>query len=168
MVRLIVFAAAAVLAALSVPDTASAQGVTSRAPLRSAYAPADFAPAPAAPIVFVDALKQSAPWMSSSPLSLDGDGQVVALLPGQTAERTVYAAGQPHPSGLYTLLYDGRGSFAMSGATIASRAPGRYVVAVGADRLALDVRLDSVDPSDPARNIRLVLPGFDESYADRP
>ena len=93
---------------------------------------------------------------------------MVALSPGQTAERIVYAAGQPHPTGLYTLLYDGRGSFEVSGATIASRASGRYVVAVGADRSALGLRLVSVDPTDPARNVRLVLPGFEDSYADRP
>jgi len=168
MVRFSMFAAAAVLAVLGVHDDARAQGYASPPSSRSAYEPADFAPSATAPIVFVDALKQSTPWMSSGPLSLDGDGQVVALAPGQIAGRIVYAAGQWHPTGLYTLLYDGSGSFEWSGATITSRAPGRDIIAVGSNRLELDLRLASVDPSDPARNVRLILPSFEDSYASRP
>lgn len=135
---------------------------------RNAYEPAGVAPGPNTPIVFVDALKQATPWLSAGPLTVDGDGQVVALAPGQSAQRTVYAAGQSHPAGSYTLLFEGKGSFEFRGAVVEARAPGRYVVVVSSESGELDLRLASIDQNDPARNIRLVLPGFEDSYAAHP
>src|ERR1022692_870940 len=85
---------------------------------RIGWQPAGVAPGLQTPIVFVDALKQSTPWLSASPLAEDGDGQITALALGQTASRLVYAAGQLRPVGDYTLLYDGAGSFGFDGATI--------------------------------------------------
>jgi hypothetical protein len=168
-VRLCIFVTAAVIAGLAAPAAAAAQSQGgSPQQVRSAYEPAGIAPAPTTPVVFVDALKQSAPWMSSVPLTVDGDGQVTSLAPGQTAQRIVFADGQPHPAGLYTLLYDGQGWFDVSGATIVARTPGRYVVDIASTSAALNLRLVAIDVNDPARNVRLILPGFEDSYAAHP
>jgi hypothetical protein len=135
---------------------------------RVGYEPAGIAPGRQAPIVFVDALKQSTPWLSASPLAEDGDGQVTTLASGQTASRLVYAAGQLRPVGDYTLLYDGAGSFGFEGATIIAHGPGRAVVAVTSSNAALVMHLVAIDPRNPARSIRLILPGFESSYATQP
>jgi hypothetical protein len=164
---LLAFTAAIAAFASSVPTGAAATGTPLQS-VRTAYEPADIAPAPDTPVVFVDALKQSTPWLSAGPLMLDGDGQVLALASGQGAQREVYAAGQSHPVGKYTLLFDGRGSFDIRGAAIVARSQGRYVEAVTSGSEELDLLLASIDPNDPARNIRLILPGFENSYGAHP
>ncbi|HEY5095250.1 MAG TPA: hypothetical protein VII69_09065, partial [Candidatus Eremiobacteraceae bacterium] len=167
--RLSIVATAVILAALAAPASAAGQDqIGSAQSERSGYELPDITPAPATPVVFVDVLKQSAPWMSPVPLSMDGDGEVVALAPGQSAQRVVFAPGQQHPAGLYTLLYDGRGSFEFAGASIDSRAAGRYTVNVSSTNAALNLRLVSTDQNDPARNVRLIMPGFENSYATHP
>ena len=133
-----------------------------------AYEPSDIAPAASTPVMFVDALKQSTPWSSALPLALDDDGDVVVLLPGQTAQRLVYARDQQHPSGDYALLFDGMGSFDASGGAIVARSPGRLTLRVSSTTAELRLRMTSVDPRNPARNLRLILPGFIGSYANRP
>jgi len=130
--------------------------------------PAWVAPGRQTLIVFVDALKQSTPWLSASPLAEDGDGQVTSLGARQTASRLIYAAGQLHPTGNYTLLYDGAGLFDFDGANIVAHGPGRAVVSVTSPTAQLVVHLVAIDPRDPARNIRLILPGFESSYATQP
>ncbi len=150
-------AASAMMAAAAVTPASARQG----------FEPPAIAPGTATPIVFVDALKQSTPWMSSSPLALDGDGQVTALAPGQTAARLVYAMGQRHPVGDYTLLYDGAGSFGFDGATVVAQSPGRILVDVSSPNGPLVMHLLAINPRDPVRDLRLVLPGFagsDQSY----
>jgi hypothetical protein len=136
---------------------------------RIGYEPNDLAPSASTPIVFVDALKQSAPWSSASPLSKDVNGNILMLAPHQTAERLVYAPGQPRPAGDYTMLYAGVGSFDVEGASVVARAAGRMVVRVGADvDRDLRLRLSRVYPRDPARDVRLILPGFERTYAAQP
>jgi hypothetical protein len=145
-------------------------------PLAEAAAPAPFvgieparpAPGSGAGIVFVDALKQAAPWSSARPLHLDAAGNVTALLPGQSADATVYT-GERYPAGDYTLLYDGRATFAVSGGSIVAEEPGRAVVRVAPnDGSGLHLRLLATDPADYARNVRLILPGFETTYAREP
>src|SRR5215472_6099859 len=83
---------------------------------RTAVDVPDVSPNASTPIVFVDALQQSTPWSSVSPLALSPEGDVLALRPGQIASRLVYAPGQTHPAGDYVLLYSGHGHFAFDGA----------------------------------------------------
>src|SRR5690242_16874999 len=87
-----------------------------RAAARTAIDVPDVAPGASTPIVFVDALQQSTPWSSVSPLSLSPEGDVLALRPGQIATRVVYAQGQTHVTGDYVLLFSGRGRFAFDDA----------------------------------------------------
>jgi hypothetical protein len=167
--RFCLLASASVIVALSCSVMTGAPAQTAPLqPVRDAYEPADIAPAPNTPVIFVDALNQSSPWLSAGPLTLDGDGQVVALASGQSAQRVVYAAGQAHPAGYYTLLFDGRGMFEIRGGAIVAQTQGRYVVAVTSGSEELDLRLVSIDQIDPARKIRLILPGFENTYVAHP
>src|ERR1700680_1948335 len=124
--RICLLASAVVIISLACPAWCGTPAqAAALQPVRNAYEPADIAPAPSTPIVFVDALNQATPWLSEGPLSVDGDGQVIALSSGQSAQRVVYAAGQVHPAGIYSLLFEGRGSFEFRGATIIGGAQGR-------------------------------------------
>src|SRR6202166_2587469 len=84
---------------------------------------------PLAGVIFVDAMKQAAPWSSKDPLVLDRAGFVRFLAPNQVAETVIYPRGS-YPAGDYTLLYAGKGQFDFSraGAAVVARAPGRIVL----------------------------------------
>ena len=84
-------------------------------------------------VVFTDAMKQAAPWTSDRALSLDANGNVTQLAPGQVAQTLIYPYAV-YPSGDYTLLYDGRGTIDIDpqSGTITRVAAGRAVVHVAA------------------------------------
>jgi hypothetical protein len=126
------------------------------------------APASSTPVIFVDALKQSTPWRSATALATTVDGDVVSLARGQVAQRVVFAAGQSRPDGDYTLLYDGRGTIAVDGASIVNRSQGRIVLSVSSQVQALALRLTATDAADPVRDVRLILPGFEATYSAQP
>lgn len=120
--------------------------------------------------IFVDAMKQALPWSSPQRLLLDRDGNVVALQRGQFAETTIYR-GSLYPSGVYTLLYEGSGTFEVSpfSGAVLQRSPGRVTIAVRANpATGIKLRLVQVTPTNAPRNIRLVLPGFEATYSRHP
>ena len=117
--------------------------------------------------VFVDAMKEAAPWSSTSPLALDIDGNVRALSPGHVAERSVDAT-RAYPLGDYTLLYSGAGRIEIDGATIVRRTPGREVIRVSGRFAGLRLRLLATDPHDYVRDVRLILPGYESTAARSP
>jgi len=121
-------------------------------------------------VVFVDAMKQATPWMSSAPLHLDVNGNVMALKMGQVADTAIYSTG-PYPPGDYTLLYNGTGSFAVSSLSgrIVSRQPGRLTIRV-VPKLGYGIRLQltATDPRHYPTNIRLILPGYAMTYGQSP
>jgi hypothetical protein len=130
----------------------------------------DIGPGSGAGIVFVDALQQASGWHSATPgtLKLDADGNVRSLLPGQSAERTVYT-NEVYPAGDYALLYDGAGRFDVSGGSIVAISSGRATVRVGANSGAgLTLLMTATDSSNPVRNVRLILPGYETTYATQP
>jgi hypothetical protein len=135
---------------------------------QQAYEVPSLRPSLSAPVVFADAMKQSSPWTSAQPLTLDEHGDVASLAPGQIAQRVVFAPGQLHPAGDYTLLYDGAGTFGIDGADVVEQAPGRDIVRVVSPSSGLILRLLSTSAGTPARNVRLVLPGYAASYATAP
>jgi hypothetical protein len=119
-------------------------------------------------IVFVDAMKQSTGWSSTSPLQLDGDGNVMMLARGQTAQTTI-GPGIAYPLGAYTLAYDGVGDFIVPNGTIIRSKPGEIVVRfTHLSPFGIRLLLAAVDPHDYPRNIRFILPGFERSYLDQP
>ncbi len=131
---------------------------------------------------FVDVFKTSRAWFSSSDaawgdertVDLDERGWVRSLQPGQYARTLALWDNAHYPAGKYIILYDGDGDLtydegAASNRFIAeeSRA-GRHVVDIdpkrGAQGLAIVLR--RTDPKNPIRNIRVIMPGFEKSYAE--
>jgi hypothetical protein len=128
---------------------------------------------------FVDVFRTSRPWLSQrsgadwnqgGPLNLTADGWVASLEPGQYAE-TIMMTGDKFPSGQYTLLYDGEGSLGFSyydNAQIVSQEPGRMLVNVTPDNAGIFLRISETNPDNPIRNIRFIMPGFEETYETEP
>ncbi|HXW51211.1 MAG TPA: hypothetical protein VEJ41_04415 [Candidatus Acidoferrales bacterium] len=119
-------------------------------------------------VIFVDALQQAPPWQSTSPLVTDEEGDVMRLAPGQVAQTRI-GEGLAYPPGDYTLMYEGTGSFSMSGARLVLAKPGELVVHF--DRIPASgvvLQLTGVDPHDYTRDIRLILPGFAATYQAHP
>ena len=130
-------------------------------------------------IVFVDAFKAARPWVAQAPgkpwgqggpLDLDARGNLKSLAPGQFAESVVYTGfGDRFPAGTFTCLYDGEGDLEfLFDARVVRRQPGRLTVAVAPKNGQVFARLSRTDPANPARNIRLILPGFEKTYAEQP
>lgn len=120
---------------------------------------------------FVDLMKISRPWQSQRPdggdagaLDLDARGWVRSLAPNQWANTAVYTFPSSHPLGQHVLLYDGQGTFQFPGNTVVSQASGRVVVDVQTPRRPIVVQLTATNPVNPARNIRLILPGCEATY----
>jgi hypothetical protein len=130
---------------------------------------ADIAPDQGAGVIFVDAMKQAAPWSGKDPLVLDRSGMVRFLAPGQVAETVIYPRAA-YPAGDYTLLYAGKGQFDFSGAggAVIARAPGRIVLRIVPRNGGIRLRLTATDLSNPVHDIRLILPGFTQTYARAP
>jgi len=132
---------------------------------------------------FVDAFKTARPWIAQQagspwgqgpPLSLDSHGWITSLQPNQYAETIMFdnadGAAADYPAGQYTLLYDGSGtlSFDLQSATIVSHAPGRMVVNVATGLNGIFLIESATNPSNPIRNIRFILPGFESTYGSQP
>ena len=117
---------------------------------------------------FLDCFKTSRAWLSgtvdtfqdSRTLALDANGWVTSLQPGQYA-KTLLFWGQEgtFPSGEYTVLYEGTGQLAYSGAEKVSGAPGRDVVRVDSAKGGWQLWITETKPADPLRNIRVIMPG---------
>ena len=118
--------------------------------------------------VFVDAFKQSTPWISLSgrsgkkdnrKLDVDDQGWVRQLLPDQSAAtRFPTMAG-----GTLVVLYEGRGKLQFEGATIESDQPGRFTIVTKRDS-EVQLVIASSNPADPVRQIRVVPPAFEATY----
>ena len=131
-------------------------------------------------IIFVDVFKQSQPWTSQAPgkewnkggpLAVDDRGWIRKLNGnGHFAETLMFVDLDGHyPGGDYVCLYDGVGEidFAQA-AKVAERTPGRLLVKVTPKNGPIALRLLKTDPSNPVRNIRLLLPGFEKIFARQP
>jgi hypothetical protein len=122
---------------------------------------------------FTDAFKMARPWISQckgcgwdkgGPLDLSPEGWVQSLPPDHWAE-TILLDGASRPVGEYVILYEGEGTitFGLNSATIISSAPGRMVITITpGNGLYLQVR--AVNPDNPIRNIRVIMPGFEATY----
>jgi hypothetical protein len=127
---------------------------------------------------FVDVFKASRPWISQrqgtawgegGPVKLTAQGWVAALEPGQLVE-TIVMMDRRFPAGNYTLLYEGEGdiSFVFDNAKIISREPGKLVVQVRPNEVGIFMRLKGINPNNPLRNIRFIMPGFETTYQTQP
>lgn len=136
---------------------------------RAAVAVGDIASSQGSGVVFVDAMKQAAPWTSKTPLVLDGTGNVRFLAPRQVAETVIYA-GVAYPAGDYTFLYAGKGAFDFSrtGGTVIANGPGKALLRIVPRPAGIRLRLTATDLRAPVHDIRLILPGFAKTYASAP
>lgn len=131
-------------------------------------------------IVFVDLFKHSQTFKSQAPgkgyaqggpLDLNADGYVRSLAAGgQFADSIVLSRpALGYPEGIYTCLYDGNGKIAFAyGVETVDEQPGRIRIRVKISQELLTLRLTETDPSDPVRNIRVILPGFENTYEQQP
>ena len=130
-------------------------------------------------IVFVDVFKASRTWISQEhgqpwgkgpPLELDDRGWVKSLKPDQFAETVIFTDfGDRFPAGTYTCLYDGEGEVDLTGdARVTSRQRGELKVEIRPKNGSTFLRITRTDPSNYVRNIRLIMPGQEKTYASQP
>ncbi len=112
--------------------------------------------------------RQGAGWGKGPELSLDAQGWVKSLEAGCWAETPILTGGGA-PSGEYVCLYDGEGRIDFGhNAKIISREPGRLVVQIHATNDGTFLQLREINPAQPVRNIRVLLPGGEAAYRDNP
>ncbi|MCA8962925.1 MAG: hypothetical protein KDC38_20520, partial [Planctomycetes bacterium] len=103
------------------------------------------------------------PWDTGEVLQLTPDGWPI-LQPGQAAGAVIAAVDGRYPGGQYLCLYEGSGTIEFHlDATVIDSQPGQMVVEVQPENL-IHVKITASDPSNPIRNIRLIMPGFWENY----
>ena len=131
-------------------------------------------------IVFVDLFRHSQTFKSQAPgkgygqggpLDLTQTGWVRSLRhDGQFADSIILS--QPklgYPAGIYACLYEGQGKIEFAyGTKVVSEKAGRILVEVKQEQNLLTLRITETNPSDPIRNIRMILPGFEGTYQDQP
>lgn len=126
---------------------------------------------------FVDVFKRTSPWIpqrvssgewdTGDTLNLTPDGWIASFKPDQAAG-TVTMAGGRYPGGRYTCLYDGEGQLEFYwDARSVSHQPGRYEVDVR-PRGGIYMKQIATNPANPMRNIRLIMPGHENTYLQKP
>ena len=129
---------------------------------------------------FVDAFKISRPWIAQrrnsswgqgGTLKLTTDGWIASLDQDQFAETVMFDNNEGHyPGGQYVLFYDGEGNinFSMGSAKIVSQEPGRMLVDIVPQSNGIWLQILATNPANPIRNIRLIMPGFENTYQTQP
>lgn len=112
--------------------------------------------------------QQGQPWGKGPPLDLDEQGWVKSLQPGCRATTLVCTIRDGHyPGGRYTVLYDGRGRMDVPGARVVRQRPGAVEIEVDNSK-GLRLEIHETDPADYVRNIRVIMPGFQNTYEENP
>lgn len=154
--------------------------------------PAFAQPAPAAPhpalginlagptdwnteLPFVDAFHLSREWISQQrgkpwgqgpQLALDDRGWVQRLEEDCFAETPLCTIEGGHfPSGDWTVLWEGSGEIELSRGKVLRKEPGQLIVQLDSKQGGFFLRLLKVNPRDPVRNIRVLMPGVTEEVA---
>lgn len=127
---------------------------------------------------FVDVFRLSRAWISQRQgeawgkgpaLDLDGHGWVKQLQANCWAETPLCTIASGHfPAGKYTVLYEGRGTIDFHGAKVVSRERGKLIIDVDPSRGGFFLRLTGTDAKDYVRNIRVIMPGFADTYEKNP
>ena len=128
---------------------------------------------------FVDLFRMSRPWISQKKGAPWGQGPALALDPHGWVKRLgadcwaeaflTSIEGGHYPSGVYTVLYDGDGDLdVVNSGKALSREPGRMTVQVDASRGSFSLVLTATQPDNYVRNIRVLMPGFEQTYHQQP
>lgn len=126
---------------------------------------------------FQDVFKTSRSWISGDAntwsngwaIQVDGDGNVTSLLPNQVV-RTVMFTDIPNrfPGGRYVFLYEGSGTFSISGAATripSASSPGREVLNINSSSHTVILSILTTNPQDPLRNFRMFREQDEATYA---
>ena len=112
--------------------------------------------------------RQGASWGQGPTLDCDAQGWVRKLEPDCWAESPILTGGHA-PVGEYVCLYDGEGQIDFgANSRIVARGPGRIVVNLDARQGGTFVQLKQTNPQNPVRNLRVLMPGSEKSYAAEP
>ena len=128
---------------------------------------------------FVDVFRMSRPWVSQQKgkpwgqgpaLALDEHGWVKRLEADCWAETPLCTIeGGHYPAGKYTILYEGKGSLDVwNAAKVVLQTPGRIVIDVDPSKGGFHLKLVETDPENYVRNIRVIMPGFEETWQQNP
>lgn len=128
---------------------------------------------------FVDVFRASRPWISQRQgagwgqgpaLDTDESGWVKQLEPDCFAESMLCTIGGGHyPAGAYTVLYEGDGRLDFGrNAKIKEAKPGRILIEVDSSKGGFSVQIRETNPADYVRNIRVIMPGFEETWRRDP
>jgi hypothetical protein len=173
--------AAALLAALALPLTtqAAAQQTPGGAPDRLGVNLTDVLDY-STEWVFVDVFRHARPWVPQT-TSWDSPWNTGAALATTPEGWPLLASGQAagtlmlydidgrYPAGVYTCLYDGVGDIAFGGnAQILTSVPGKIELNVTQGNGGIYLKLLASDTANPVRNIRVIMPGFLDTYQTKP
>jgi hypothetical protein len=127
---------------------------------------------------FVDVFKMSRAWIpqcnncnwgEGGTLALTPDGWIAELAPNQYATTIMLDEINHFPQGEYVVLYDGEGviTFGLNTVTVLNEAAGRMVILPnGNGAIYLEIR--ETNPANPLRNIRVLMPDFENTYQTQP
>lgn len=172
--------AASLLLATALATAASCQQTGDPTPAQSRLGinlagPADWS----SELPFVDVFRLSREWISQREgagwgqgptLERDEHGWIRRLEPGCFAETPMCTIdGGHYPEGEYTCLWEGKGRIEFGNiGRVVSEEPGRIVFEPAPSQGPIWLRLRETDPADPVRDIRVLMPGFEATYAEEP
>jgi len=145
-------------------------------------------------LMFTDVMKGSMPWVTQNSSYVEGGSnpfntgvidQIPSDLNGYPLELPYEVSGTEAPQGVftfmmftlvdeylagqYTMFYDGVGAFEFTGdVTVVSQGPGRIGLQVGPHVYGIGLKIVSSEAGDHVRNIRMIMPGYEEDYAEVP
>ncbi len=128
---------------------------------------------------FADAFKQSRGWISTDgstwddgkPIAVDANGWVKGLVAGQRARALVFwGEGLQFPAGAYQVSWEGTGTidFWPQGGTSSSTGKGAYTLNADPKKGGIAVTITETKPTDPIRNIKVIVPGASASARFNP
>jgi hypothetical protein len=114
--------------------------------------------------------RKGEPWGRGPELELDQHGWVKRLQADCWAESPLCTiSGGHYPDGRYTILYDGEGELDVwNTAAVVSRSPGKILFDAVPSRGGFHLKLLATNPANYVRNIRVIMPGFAETYGTEP
>ena len=124
------------------------------------------------------ALRAARPWetpnLNGAAIAVDARGyptQIPQTINGESVvvQSLMLLNAWPYPTGAWVCLYDGDGDLSFDfDATVTSRSPGRVAVNVGGNGDGIRMYLTRSAQANPVRNIRLIMPGFEQTAARHP
>lgn len=114
---------------------------------------------------------QAQPWGGGPQLQRDDNGWITRLDTGCYADTPLCLMDKGHlPEGQYTCLYDGEGKIEFWGAVsrVVDQQPGRLVFETKPGAGQLWLRLRETNPANYVRNIRVLMPGCEQTYREQP